>query len=51
MTTTPFEQRYEDDASPRVAAVYADIRRRMSFVPALFKSLAVDDSALESAWL
>ena len=51
MTTTPFEQRYEDDASPRVAAVYADIRRRMSFVPALFKALAVDDSALESAWL
>ena len=51
MTTTPFEQRYEDEASPRVAAVYADIRRRMSFVPALFKALAVDDAVLESAWL
>ena len=51
MTTTPFEQRYEDEASPRVAAVYADIRRRMSFVPALFKALAVDEDALETAWL
>lgn len=51
MTTTPFEQRYESEASPRVAAVYADIRRRMTFVPALFKALAVDEDALESAWL
>lgn len=51
VTTTPFEQRYEDEASPRVSAVYADIRRRMSFVPALFKALAVDEGALESAWL
>ena len=51
MTTTPFEQRYEDEASPRVAAVYADIRRRMSFVPALFKALAIDEDALETAWL
>lgn len=51
MTTTPFEQRYEDEAPPRVAAVYADIRRRMTFVPALFKALAADEDALESAWL
>jgi hypothetical protein len=51
MATTPFGQRYEDEASPRVAAVYADIRRRMSFVPALFKALAFDEDALECAWL
>lgn len=51
MTTTPFEQRHEDEASPRVAAVFADIRTRMTFVPALFKALAVDEDALEHAWL
>jgi hypothetical protein len=46
-----FALRHEEDADPAVAAVYADIRRRLSFVPALFKALAVQPQALEEAWL
>ncbi len=50
MTDTPFSLRHEEDASGVAAAVFADIRRRMSFVPAIFKALATDPPALERAW-
>jgi hypothetical protein len=42
---------HEDGADARVLAVYADVRRRLAFVPALFKALAADPVVLESAWL
>ncbi|HUG65889.1 MAG TPA: hypothetical protein VMK83_11780 [Gaiellaceae bacterium] len=51
MTDVPFELRHEADAEGVVAAVFADIRRRMTFVPAIFKALAVDPEALERGWL
>jgi hypothetical protein len=35
----------------RVAAVYADIRARMPFVPSFFKSLALNPAYLELVWL
>lgn len=35
----------------RVAAVYADIRTRMPFVPSFFKSLALNPVYLELVWL
>ena len=34
-----------------VAAVFADIRRRMVFTPALFKALAPEPAAVELAWI
>ena len=34
-----------------MAAVFADIRRRMVFTPALFKALAPDPAAVEVAWI
>ena len=43
--------RHEDEATGLVAAIFADVRRRMPFVPALFKALAVDPAVLEIAWL
>lgn len=46
-----FALRHEEDAGPVVSAVYADIRRRFSFVPAIYKALAVQPRALEEAWL
>lgn len=51
MTDMSFELRHEADAQGVVAAVFADIRRRMTFVPAIFKALAVDPGALERGWL
>ena len=51
MTDVPFELRHEADVEGVVAAVFADIRRRMTFVPAIFKALAVDPEALERGWL
>ena len=51
MTTTPFPLRHEDEATGLVAAVFADIRRRMAFTPAIFKALAADPPALERAWV
>lgn len=45
------ELRHEADAEGTVAAVFADIRRRMTFTPALFKALAPDPATLELAWL
>lgn len=45
------ELRHEADAEGVVASVFADVRRRMAFTPALFKALAPDPPALELAWL
>jgi hypothetical protein len=42
---------HEDEAAGIVASVYADVRRRMPFVPALFKALATDPDTLVAAWL
>ena len=41
----------ERHATGRVAAVYLDIRRHVPFVPSFFKSLAINPSYLELAWL
>jgi hypothetical protein len=42
----------EEAAGGLVAAVFRDVRRRMPFVPAFLKALAVvDEAALEEAWL
>lgn len=46
-----FTLRYEEDAEGVVAAVFCDIRKRMEFVPAIFKALAPDPMALVPAWL
>jgi hypothetical protein len=43
--------RHEADVEGPVAAVFADIRRRMAFTPALFKALAPDPAAVELAWI
>ena len=43
--------RHEEDAEGLVASVFLDIRRRMPFVPALFKALAGDPAALLAGWL
>lgn len=51
MEHTPFALHHEADATGVVSAAYADIRRRMTFVPAIFKALAGDPSTLERAWL
>ncbi len=51
MTDTPFSLHHEDAATGVVASVFADIRRRMSFTPAIFKALAADPPALERAWV
>jgi hypothetical protein len=41
----------EEAAEGLVLSVYGDVRARMPFVPAIFKALAADPAALESAWL
>lgn len=51
MEHTPFTLHHEEDATGLVSLVYADIRRRMTFVPAIFKALAGDPRMLEQAWL
>ncbi len=43
--------RHEQDVDGVAASVFRDIRRRMPFVPALFKALAHDPDALLAAWL
>jgi hypothetical protein len=43
--------RHEEDAKGVVASVFLDVRRRMPFVPALFKALAHDPDVLLAAWL
>lgn len=43
--------RYEEEAEGVVAAVYRDVRRRLPFVPAVFKALAPLPEALVPAWL
>jgi hypothetical protein len=47
---TPFSLRHEHEATGDVAAIFADIRKRMSFTPAIFKALAADPPTLERAW-
>jgi hypothetical protein len=42
---------HEDEAGGVVSSVYADVRRRMPFVPALFKALAAEPDTLVAAWL
>lgn len=42
---------HEEHATGLVLSVFADVRARMPFVPAIFKALARDPEALESAWL
>ena len=51
MTGRRLALQHEDDATGLVASVFADIRRRMSFTPAIFKALATDPPALERAWV
>ncbi len=51
MSRVGLELLHEDEAGGIVSSVYADIRRRMPFVPALFKALAVDPDTLVAAWL
>jgi hypothetical protein len=43
--------RHEEDVEEVVASVFLDVRRRMPFVPALFKALAHDPDVLVAAWL
>jgi hypothetical protein len=43
--------RHEEQVDGIAASVFQDIRRRMPFVPALFKALADDPAALLPAWL
>ena len=43
--------RHEEEAEGLVASVFLDVRRRMPFVPALFKALANDPETLLAAWL
>jgi len=43
--------RHEEDVEGVVASVFVDVRRRMPFVPALFKALAHDPDVLLAAWL
>jgi hypothetical protein len=42
---------HEEDATGLVLSVFADIRARMPFVPAMFKALAREPAALAPAWL
>jgi hypothetical protein len=42
---------HEEHATGLVLSVFADVRARMPFVPAIFKALARDPGALEPAWL
>ena len=42
---------HEDEVEGVVSSVFVDIRRRMPFVPALFKALAGDAEVLVAAWL
>ena len=41
----------EEQAKGLVLSIFADVRARMPFVPAIFKALARDPGALEPAWL
>ncbi len=51
MSTSGFSLRHEEDAEGIAAAVFCDIRKRMEFVPAIFKALAPDPAVLVPAWL
>ena len=51
MRPVGLELLHEDEAEGIVSSVYADVRRRMPFVPALFKALAADPDTLVAAWL
>jgi hypothetical protein len=42
---------HEEDATGVVLSVFADVRARMPFVPAIFKALAREPAALVPAWL
>src|SRR5688572_15784854 len=42
---------HEEQATGLVLSIFADVRARMPFVPAIFKALARDSGALELAWL
>jgi hypothetical protein len=42
---------HEEQAKGLVLSIFADVRARMPFVPAIFKALARDPGALEPAWL
>jgi hypothetical protein len=42
---------HEDEVDGIVSSVYADVRRRMPFVPALFKALAAEPDTLVAVWL
>jgi hypothetical protein len=42
---------HEEDAGGLVLSVFADVRARMPFVPAIFKALAREPAALVPAWL
>jgi hypothetical protein len=42
---------HEEQATGLVLSIFADVRARMPFVPAIFKALARDPGALEPAWL
>ena len=42
---------HEEQATGLVLSIFADVRARMPFVPAIFKALARDPEALEPAWL
>jgi hypothetical protein len=42
---------HEEDAGGLVLSVFADVRARMPFVPAIFKALAQEPAALVSGWL
>jgi hypothetical protein len=42
---------HEEHATGLVLSIFADIRARIPFVPAIFKALARDPDALEPAWL
>src|SRR5262245_14256918 len=42
---------HEEDARDLVLSVFTDVRARMPFVPAIFKALAQEPSALLLAWL
>jgi hypothetical protein len=42
---------HEEEVDGVVSSVFVDIRKRMPFVPALFKALASDSETLVAAWL
>lgn len=42
---------HEEHATGLVLSIFADVRARLPFVPAIFKALAREPAALEPAWL